>query len=179
MTRVLLCCGASVAIYKACDLASKLTQAKHEVRVVLTRSAAKLIHPQLFEAVTSQPASVDEFGPARRGAMDHIELAKWAELLLVAPATADLVGKLSLGLADDLVTTVALAYPAGKPRLLCPAMNPQMLEQGSVRRNLANLRGDGWTILEPEEGHMACGDDGKGRLPEVETILARVRDLLK
>ena len=178
MTRILLCCGASVAIYKGCDLASKLTQAKHDVRVVLTPSAAKLINPQLFEAVTSQIAEVDEFGPGRRGAMDHIDLAKWAELLLVAPATADLVGKLALGLGDDLVTTVALAYPAGKPRIICPAMNPQMLEQPAVRRNLASLRGDGWVILEPEAGHMACGDEGKGRLPEVETILARVREIL-
>jgi phosphopantothenoylcysteine decarboxylase/phosphopantothenate--cysteine ligase len=85
MTRILLGAGASVAVYKACDLASKLTQAGHSVRAILTPRAAELVSPQLFEAVTGEPAQVHEFGPARRGAMDHIELAAWGELLLVAP----------------------------------------------------------------------------------------------
>lgn len=179
MTRILLCAGASVAIYKACDLASKLTQARHEVRAVLTPMAAKLISPQLFEAVTGQPAAVDEFGPSRQSAMDHIELAKWTELLLVAPASADLIARLALGLGGDLVTTVALAYPAGSPRLLCPAMNPNMLEQPVVQRHMRQLTADGWTILEPDAGHMACGDDGHGRLPEPAAIVARVAELLR
>ncbi|MBM3991372.1 MAG: hypothetical protein FJ298_10260 [Planctomycetes bacterium] len=174
MARILLVAGASVAVYKACDLASKLAQAGHEVRCVLTPRAATLVHPQLFEAVTGERAAVDEFGPERRGAMDHIELATWAELLLVAPASAGLLSRLALGLADDLASTVALALPAGRPRLLAPAMNPHMLCSPPIARNLATLRGDGWQVLEPDSGHMACGVDGKGRLREPAELVAAV-----
>jgi len=177
MTRVLLCASASVAVYKACDLASKLTQAGFEVESVLTPRAAQLVSPQLFEAVTGRAAHVDEFAAGRRAAMDHIDLAEWAELLLVAPCSADLLARLALGLAGDLVGTVALAYPATSPRLLCPAMNPNMLAQPTVGRHVETLRGDGWQIMEPDEGHMACGVAGKGRLPEPADIVTRVREL--
>jgi len=165
--RVLLACGASVAVYKACDLASRLTQDGHRVRAVLTARAAMLVSPQLFESVTGEPAYTDEFDPGtRRGAMDHVDLARWAEALVVAPCTADLAGRLALGLADDLVSTAALALSPGIPRLLCPAMNPAMLASAPVRRNLGILQSDGWAVLAPETGHMACGDEGAGRLPE-------------
>jgi len=174
MARILLGCGASVALYKACDLASKLTQAGHQVRAVLTPRAAKLVSPQLFEAVCGQPAQVDEFGPERRGAMDHIELAKWGELLLVAPASAGLVARLAHGIADELLGTVALALDPQTPRILCPAMNPNMLESRPLQRNLVTLREDGWEILEPETGHMACGDEGQGRLVDPQRIVERV-----
>jgi len=127
--------------------------------------------------VTGRAAHVDEFGPARRGAMDHIQLAQWAQLLLVAPCSADLLSRLALGLAGDLVGTVALAYPPGAPRLLCPAMNPNMLAAPAIQRHLETLRGDGWQVLEADEGHMACGDAGKGRLPEPAAILARIGEL--
>jgi phosphopantothenoylcysteine decarboxylase/phosphopantothenate--cysteine ligase len=177
VTRILLGAGASVAVYKACDLASKLTQAGHSVRAVLTPRAAQLVSPQLFEAVTGEPAQVEEFGPARRGAMDHIELAAWGELLIVAPASADLVARLALGLADNLLTTVALALPASRPRMLCPAMNPTMLAAPPLQRHIATLRADGWQVLEPAVGHMACGDEGKGRLPEPAEILERMAEL--
>ena len=179
MAKLLLCCGASVAIYKACDLASKLTQAGHTVKTVMTPAAAELISPQLFEAVTGQSASVSEFGPARRGAMDHIQLGQWADLILVAPASADLIGRLAHGLAGDLVTTAILACPKERPRVLCPAMNPGMLAQPSVQRNLKQLGSDGWTVVQPEAGHMACGDDGLGRLPEPATLVLRVAEFLR
>ena len=179
MARILLGCGASVAIYKACDLASKLTQAGHQVRAVLTPNAAQLIQPQLFEAVSGQPAQVAEFGDERRGAMDHIELAKWTELLLVAPASASLITRIAHGIASDLLGTVALALDARAPRILCPAMNPAMLEARPLQRALALLREDGWEILEPESGHMACGDQGQGRLVEPPKIVERVAKRLK
>jgi phosphopantothenoylcysteine decarboxylase / phosphopantothenate---cysteine ligase len=178
MSRILLCAGASVALYKSCDLASNLAQAGHEVRTVLTPNAAKLIDPQLFEAVTGQPAASTEFGDGRRGAMDHIDAAQSAELVLVAPCTADLAGRMANGLGDDLVTTSLLATAAGIPRLLCPAMNPNMLANPAVARNLSRLREDGWEVLEPEEGHMACGVNGRGRFPAPQTIADRVRALL-
>src|SRR5688572_7151073 len=111
--------------------------------------------------------------------MDHIELARWAEVLVVAPASADLVARLALGLAGDLLTTVALALPAHVPRLVAPAMNPSMLANPAVRRNLARLLEDGWRLVEPEEGHMACGDEGRGRLAEPERIAAAVAAVLR
>jgi phosphopantothenoylcysteine decarboxylase/phosphopantothenate--cysteine ligase len=178
MSRILLGCGASVAIYKACDLASKLVQQGHAVRACLTPRAAELVSPQLFEAVTGERAAVDEFGSRREGSMDHIALARWAECLVVAPASADLLARLALGLGGDLLTTVALALPASRPRLVAPAMNPTMLAHPAVQRNLARLVEDGWSVLEPEAGHMACGDEGAGRLPEPATIAARLREIL-
>jgi phosphopantothenoylcysteine decarboxylase/phosphopantothenate--cysteine ligase len=179
MSHVLLAASASVAVYKACDLASKLTQAGHTVRCVLTPRAAELVSPQLFEAVTGEAAYTDEFGATRRSAMDHIELARWAECLVVAPASADLVGRLAHGLAGDLVTTVALAFDRTRPRLVVPAMNPTMLANPAVERNLGLLREDGWRVLEPAAGHMACGDDGRGRLPEPAEIAAAVAEALR
>ena len=172
MARVLLGVAASAAIHKACDLASKATQAGHAVRVVQTPRAAELVRPQLFEALTGQVASVDEFGAERRGGMDHIELSEWAELFLVAPCSADLLARLALGLGGDLVTTCALALPRDVPRLVAPAMNPHMWASPPVVRHAETLRGDGWQLLEPEAGHMACGVEGKGRMLEPADLLA-------
>ena len=171
---VLLAASASVSIYKACDLASKLSQKGHTVRAVLTSNAARLVSPQLFEAVTGQPASVSEWGENRRAAMDHIDLARFAELVVVAPCSADLAGRLAHGLADDLVTTTLLAVAPGTPRLVCPAMNPNMLQQPAVQRNFAQLASDGWEFVDAEPGHVACGDEGTGRLAEPLTIAAAI-----
>jgi phosphopantothenoylcysteine decarboxylase/phosphopantothenate--cysteine ligase len=175
VSRVLLAAGASAALHKACDLASKLAQDGHSVRCVLTPRAAELVRPQLFEALTGEPASASEFGPERRSGMDHIDLARWTEVFLVAPASADLVARLAQGLADDLVTTVALALAPGVRRYVCPAMNPHMLAAPPVARNLAQLVADGWRLIEPRAGRLACGVDGAGRLPEPDEILARLR----
>lgn len=178
MSRILLASGASAALHKACDLASKLAQEGHEVRAVLTPRAARLVSPQLFEALAGEPAFVDEFGDGRRGAMDHIELARWAQAFLVAPATADLLARLALGLASDLPTTVALALAPEVPRLLCPSMNPNMLAAAPIVRHLETLRGDGWRVLEPGDGHMACGERGPGRMEEPARIVAALAELL-
>jgi phosphopantothenoylcysteine decarboxylase / phosphopantothenate---cysteine ligase len=177
MKRIVLGISASAALYKACDLASRLNQEGDEVRCVLTPNAAKLIAPQLFEAVSGQLAYVDEFGPSRRGAMDHIELGRWAEILVVAPASADLIGQLAAGLAGNLLTTLVLATDPSVPRLLCPAMNPTMYASAPVVRNVARLVEDGWNLVEPETGHVACGEEGPGRLAEVARIAGRIAEL--
>lgn len=178
MSHVLLCASASVAVYKACDLASKLTQAGHRVRALLTPNAARLVSPQVFEAVTGEPAASSEWGDGRRTAMDHIDNAKWAQLVLVAPASADLVARLAHGFAQDLVDTTLLAVAPNVPRLLCPAMNPTMLAHPAVARNLATLVADGWELVEPGDGHHACGDVGRGRLAEPADIVTRVQEVL-
>jgi len=177
VTRVILGAGASAALHKACDLASKLTQAGCEVRTILTPNAARLVAPQLFEALTGQPAQVDEFAAERRGAMDHIELSAWGQALIVAPATADVLARLALGLAGDLLGTVALAFAPERPRFVAPAMNPRMLAAAPIARHLATLVSDGWRVLEPASGAMACGDVGPGRLPEPADILAELKRL--
>ena len=166
MADILLCVSASVSLYKSCDLASKLVQGGHRLRTVLTANAAKMISPQLFEAITGDTASVSEWGAARRGAMDHIDLGRFAEVCVVAPCSADLTARLAHGQAGDLVTTALLATKDGIPKLVCPAMNPLMLSKPAVQRNIETLRSDGWTVVEPGAGHMACGDDGMGRLAE-------------
>lgn len=178
MADILLAVSASVSIYKVCDLGSKLTQAGHRVRTVLTANAAKLVSPQLFEAVTGEQALVSEWGESRRSAMDHIELGRFAELVIVAPCSADLAARLANGMADDLVTTALLAVSAGVPRLICPAMNPHMLAQPAVVRNFAQLAEDGWTLVDSGSGYMACGDEGKGRLAEPAEIVQAAEDVL-
>jgi phosphopantothenoylcysteine decarboxylase/phosphopantothenate--cysteine ligase len=178
VTRILLGAGASAALHKACDLASKLAQEGHAVRAVLTPRAAQLVAPQLFEALTGEEAWVDEFDASRRGGMDHITLSQWAQCLVIAPCPADLLSRLALGLANDLVTTAALALAPAVPRLLCPAMNPNMLAAPPLARNLERLRQDGWRILEPGSGHMACGVEGKGRMAEPAEILSAIQELV-
>lgn len=178
MSHILLGVSASVACYKACDLASKLAQAGHEVRAVLTPRAAEMVSPQLFQAVTGERAATSEWGPERAGAMDHIDLARWSDCLVVAPCTADLAARLALGTAGDLLTTLALATEPHKPRLLCAAMNPIMFRNPAVQRNLGQLAEDGWELVEPDSGHMACGEDGQGRLADPEHIAERVFERL-
>jgi len=146
VSQILLACGASAALHKACDLASHLAQQGHRVRSVLTPRAAELVRPQLFEALTGEPAFASEWGDARRAGMDHIDLARWAEIFLVAPPRAR--------------------------RYVCPAMNPHMLAAAPVARNLEQLRRDGWQVIEPGAGRLACGDEGRGRLAEPEEIAA-------
>jgi phosphopantothenoylcysteine decarboxylase/phosphopantothenate--cysteine ligase len=179
VSTILLGVSGSVAVYKACEVASTLTQQGHTVRTVLTPRAAQLVSPQLFEALTGDVALSDEFSAERRGSMDHIDLATGVDLFVVCPCTADLAARLALGLADDLVATSALALAPGTPRLVCPAMNPHMLAAPATQRNLEILRGDGWQVVEPEEGHMACGVDGKGRLAAPATIVSRIVETLR
>lgn len=179
MANLLLLCSASAALHKAVDLASKLTQSGHLVRAALTPSAAQLISPQLFEAVTGQPAGSGEFGAQRRTAMDHIDLGLWAEVVVAAPASADLVGRLANGISSDLPVSASLAVQPSAPRMVCPAMNPHMLENPAVARNLQQLVEDGWQVTEPGAGHLACGVEGRGRLAEVPEIVAAVTAMLE
>lgn len=172
MANVILAVSGSVSIYKSCDLASKLTQAGHRVRTVMTKRAAELVNPQLFEAVTHEPAYTSEWGIERKAAMDHIDLAKWGDALVVAPCSAGLTARLAHGMADDLVTTVALAFPTTKPRCVLVAMNPTMLANPAVQRNVNQLVADGWRSMPPGVGAMACGDVGAGRLPEPADVIA-------
>lgn len=169
---VVLGVSGSVAAYKACDVASKLTQAGVAVRVALTRSAERMVTPLLFRAITGLSAAATEFDDAAEAPMLHIDLAQSADLLLVAPASAGIVGRLANGLADDLVSSAALVLAPKTPRAIAPAMNPAMWAAPAVRANVERLRGYGWDVLEPGSGWTACGVEGQGRLAEPAEIVA-------
>jgi phosphopantothenoylcysteine decarboxylase/phosphopantothenate--cysteine ligase len=170
---VVLGVSGSIAAYKVADLASKLTQAGAKVDAVLTPSAVKFVTPLTFQSLTGRPAYVDMFDTASGAAELHVELARRADALMVAPATATTIARLALGLAEDLVSLTALATRA--PLLVCPAMDPQMFEHEAVQGHLDTLRGRGAHILGPEVGRLASGHMGAGRLSEVDKMMGALR----
>lgn len=178
MSRVLIGVGASAACFKAVAVCSVLTKQGHSVQAVLTRHAAKLVTPLQFSAVTGVRALCDEWDPADPSGMDHISFARAADLMLVCPASAGLIGSLAHGLAGDLLGSLALAFGIDKPRLLVPAMNPTMWAHPAVRRNAECLRGDGWLLVGPVEGATACGESGAGRMAEPDAVCDAVRAAL-
>ncbi len=165
-----------IAAYKACNLASRLRQDGAHVTVIMTRSAEEFVTPLTFQALTGRKAITRQFDAAEEWDTQHISLAKKADIVIVAPATANLLGKHASGVADDFLTTFLLAVRA--PILIAPAMNSNMYFHPSVQKNIEILRGRGIHIIEPGEGHLACGDVGPGRMAEPETILAEAERVL-
>jgi phosphopantothenoylcysteine decarboxylase/phosphopantothenate--cysteine ligase len=174
--KVVLGVSGSIAAYKAADLASKLTQAGVSLDVVLTPAAAKFVAPLTFQGVSGRPAYVDMFDTKAGASELHIELARRADALVVAPASATTIARLALGLAEDMVSLTALATRA--PIMVCPAMDPQMFEHEATQGHLETLRRRGVHVVGPEVGRTASGHSGAGRLSEVETIVGALRYLL-
>jgi phosphopantothenoylcysteine decarboxylase len=173
---ILLGVGGGISAYKSADLASKLVQAGAAVSVVLTRSARRFIGRTTFEALTGRPVYGSLFSPKEHHQGEHIGLARRCEVLVVAPATADLIAKFAQGSADDLLTTLALVVTT--PVLLAPAMNSEMWAKPPVKRNIARLREDGFHFVEPGSGWLSCGQVGPGRMAEPVEIQAAVEKLL-
>jgi len=175
MTRkILLIVGGGIAAYKACELIRLCRKAGIEVKCVLTAGGQHFVTPMTLAALSENQVYTNLFDLKDEAEMGHIQLSREADLVVVAPATADLLAKMAAGIADDLATTLLLA--TDKPVLAAPAMNVRMWQHAATRRNVATLRGDGVTILEPDEGPMACGEYGPGRLPEPEAILRAIQD---
>ena len=174
--RVLLVIGGGVAAYKALELVRLLRKAGVAVRPVLTRAGARFVTPLSLAALAEDKVYEDLFSLTEEAEMGHIQLSRSADLVVVAPATADLMAKAAAGLADDLASTLLLA--TDKPILMAPAMNVRMWEHAATRRNLATLRGDGVRFIGPDEGAMACGEYGEGRLAEPEAIFQAIIDAL-
>ncbi|MEA3278468.1 MAG: bifunctional phosphopantothenoylcysteine decarboxylase/phosphopantothenate--cysteine ligase CoaBC [Pseudomonadota bacterium] len=178
--RVLLGVSGGIAAYKAAELIRRLRAEGAEVRVVMTEAAHAFITPLTLQALCGNPVRSDLLDPGAEAGMDHIELARWADLVLVAPASADLMARLAAGLANDLLTTLALATTA--PLVLAPAMNHRMWQHPATRKNADRLRERGVRLLGPAEGEQACGESGPGRMlaPEeiVEALAPRGGDLL-
>ena len=168
-TKVLLGISAGIAAYKSALLARLLKQAGCEVRVVMTEGAQAFITPLTLQALTGEPVRTSLLDPEAEAGMGHIELARWADTILIAPATADLMARLAAGMADDLLTTLCLASQSRK--VMAPAMNQAMWSHPATQRNAARLAEDGWRLLGPASGDQACGDVGPGRMLEPEAIL--------
>jgi phosphopantothenoylcysteine decarboxylase/phosphopantothenate--cysteine ligase len=173
---ILLGVSGGIASYKSADLASKLVQAGAAVTVVMTESAERFIGPTTFEALTNRPVYRHMFSPKEHFQGEHIGLARRAELMVVAPATANYLAKAALGLADDLLSTLALTITC--PLLLAPAMNTEMWTKASVQRNVRLLLDDGVEIIQPESGWLSCGQVGEGRMSDPLNILHKIQELL-
>lgn len=173
--RVILGISGGIAAYKAVELARRLRDARAEVRVVMTRSSSAFVTPLALQTLSGSPVRQELLDPLDEAAMDHIELARWADLVLVAPATAHLMARLAMGLADDLLTTLALATAA--PLVLAPAMNQQMWLHPATQENRRRLIDRGVRILGPAVGAQACGEHGPGRMLEPAEIVAALTDV--
>ena len=172
--RIVLGVTGGIAAYKACDLVSRLIRRGAQVRVVLTEHATRFVPPLTFEALSGNPAHVDSFAP--RSEMAHISLSKWADAFVIAPATANCLAKLANGIADDLLSTTALAMTA--PLLIAPAMNANMWRHPATQANFRTLLDRGVRSVGPDSGRLACGDDDVGRMSEPEAIVQALEALL-
>jgi len=176
MKRILLIVGGGIAAYKACELIRLIRKAGMAVTPVLTDGGAHFVTPMTLAALSESPVYTTLWDLKDEAEMGHIQLSRAADLIVVAPATADLIARMAAGHADDLATTILLATDT--PVLAAPAMNVRMWQHAATQRNVARLRTDGVTVMPPDEGAMACGEYGPGRLPEPSAIMAEIGRLL-
>ena len=175
--KIVLGISGSIAAYKAADLASQLIKRGHQVHVVMTRAATEFITPLTLQTLTRQPVLVSLEDEKQSWKPGHIELADCADLFLIAPASANLIGQLANGLSPDPLTSIYLALPRNTPVLISPAMNGKMWLHPANQRNVAQLIADGCEFIGPAEGGLACGYEGIGRLAPVEEILEKIAAL--
>jgi phosphopantothenoylcysteine decarboxylase/phosphopantothenate--cysteine ligase len=174
--RILLGVTGSIAAYQAVDLIGLLKAELADVRVVMTPAATQFVTPLTLEMISGHPVSVEMFGVRSHASIEHTTLSALADLILIAPATANVIGKLASGIADDLLTTLIMA--TDRPVVIAPAMNARMWRNPVVQRNVRLLRDAGYRFIEPEYGSMVCGGEGWGRLARLEVIVASAREAL-
>ncbi len=178
MAKITLAVSGSISAYKAADLTSQLTKAGHEVTVIMTKAATDFITPLTLQALSKNLVHTDIMLEENPASIKHIDVAKEIELFLVAPASANTIAKLAHGLADDMLSAVALAIPAGVPKLIAPAMNTNMYLNLATQDNLEKLARFGYQEIKPREALLACGDFGTGALAELDLILESVKEIL-
>jgi phosphopantothenoylcysteine decarboxylase/phosphopantothenate--cysteine ligase len=177
--QILLGTTGGIAAYRACDLARDFLKQGAKVRAVMTKNACKFITPLTLEVLTGNRAHSDLFDEEVPGEVLHIELAKWADIALIAPATANIIGKIANGIADDLLTAIVMALPQKTPVAFAPAMNVEMWNNPIVQENIAYLKSfNKYHFIEPSEGLLACGDVGKGKIADNDMIVEAVRRLV-
>lgn len=174
---IILAVTGGIAVYKACDLTSKLTQMGAHVRVLMTKNATKLVSPLTFQALSRNQVYLDTFEEKDPEKIAHIDVADWADIAIIAPATANMIGKLANGIADDMISTTLTATRAEV--YIAPAMNVHMYEHSAVIQNMQQLEEWGYHFIEPGAGYLACGYVGKGRLEEPQTIIKVVKEHLQ
>ena len=174
--KIVLGVTGGIAAYKAAELVRELVRAGAEVFVVMTRNAQAFITPLTFQALSGHSVTTELFSLTEESEIGHIALADRAELLAIAPATANIIGKIAAGIADDILTTIVMATKA--PVLLAPAMNVHMWENPICQENIQKLRSRGFHFIDPEAGELACGYEGKGRLAEIPAIVEEIRSIL-
>jgi phosphopantothenoylcysteine synthetase/decarboxylase len=177
---ILLGVSGGVAAYKAVDLASKLTAAGASVNTIMTENACRLICPKSFEAVTNSAVFTDLWGTSTEFKTSHINLVNWADIVVVAPATANIIGKIANGICDDLLsTTLCVCWPLIKSgaALLAPAMNENMWNNPAVQRNIRTVKEMGFQLIGPVKGRLACGTEGIGRMSEPQDILEAIEKI--
>ena len=174
MSNILVGVSGGIAVYKACDLISKLKYLGHTTQVVMSENAEHFVSKMTFASLTGRPVCTRLWDEAENGTIDHIQISQqWADILLVAPATANIIGKFANGIADDYLTTIYMATTAQK--VICPAMNTEMYKSNAVQRNLKTLFTDGCEIITPDEGRLACGTVGIGKLAASDKIIAGLK----
>lgn len=174
MKNVLLCVTGSIAAYKAAEIANRLTKDGYHVETIMTKSAQEFITPMTFRTLTKNRVYLELFQEYEPDKVEHISLAKKTDLCLIAPASANVIGKVANGIADDMMSTVIMALN-GVPVYICPAMNTNMYENPIVQRNIRTLQEFGYRFIEPKEDLLACGDVGKGAMANVDLILDVVK----
>ncbi|MDR3201039.1 MAG: phosphopantothenoylcysteine decarboxylase [Spirochaetales bacterium] len=176
MKNIILGITGSIAAYKGADLANLLTKNGYSVHVIMSAGAQKFITPLTFQTLTKNKVYTDMFDEAFYEDVRHISLAQKANLALIAPASANIIGKIASGIADDMLTTVIMALQK-TPVLICPAMNTAMYENPIVQENIKKLSGLGYVFIESREARLACGDLGKGALADIQTIFEKAKEL--
>ena len=172
--KILLCLSGGIAVYKCVELASSLVKEGAIVKTIMTKAAMEFVTPLTFKSITKETVSHKLFNPDSQ--IEHISLSDWADIIVIVPATANVIGKIANGIADDLLTTTVMA--ANCPKLIVPAMNVKMYENPILQDNLNKLINYGFNIMEPETGYLACGYQGKGRMPDVIEIIYAIKTYL-
>ena len=175
---ILFLLSGSVACFKACAVISALVKQGNCVQTAVTPNALQFIGPATLQGLTGRPVYADIFVPRQSGT-EHISLSKWADVTVLCPASADVLNKMAAGVADDCVTTLFLAHDFAKPFLAVPAMNSRMFLHPATQASLEKLQSWGVRVLAPQTGRLACGDEGPGRMPEPETVLAALAEALQ
>ena len=174
MKEVVLGVTGSIAAYKAAEIANLLVKDNINVNVIMTKAGTKFVAPLTFQTLTKNKVYVDMFEEIAYSDVRHISLAQQADCLVIAPATANIIGKIASGIADDMLSTVVMAI-SGKPIIICPAMNTAMYENAVTQGNINKLQGLGYQFVEPRESRLACGDLGKGALADVDVVVAAIK----
>jgi len=174
--KIVLGVTGSIAAYKAAELTRALIKRGAAIKIVMTKNAAEFITPLTLQTLSGHAVYSDMFSPATEYDIDHISLASYADILVIAPATANIIGKIASGLADDLLTTVVMTTKA--PVLICPAMNTDMYDNVMVQNNISSLKKSGYLFMEPGYGELACKVEGRGRLPDVTDIVEEIEEIL-